>query len=129
MGVAEHIELIENISIADIPPFIQKASVGVVPNRRNPFTSINFPQRLLEFGLLKRPVVAPQFPGIMDYFSEEDLCFFEPEDPADLAVKIIGLHTNPQERDRFVANAHAVTTKLEWKQPFLDIVHRMAGLP
>ncbi len=125
LGMEKHVEFADGVYISKIPDIIKSCAAGVVPNRKDAFTMINFPQRILEFALLKRPAVVPKLPGIEDYVDESSVVFFEPGNHADLASKIIDLHRSPEKWQSIVRSAHAVVKKLEWRQPFLDIVERL----
>lgn len=106
--------------------------VGVVPNRFSAFTNINFPTRLFEYLAMGRPVIAPATQGILDYFNEEEIIVFKPDDVNDLAEKILWVHQHREllpdlvergarvyrkhlwsnERDHFIQEVSAMLTKL-----------------
>lgn len=89
--------------------------LGVVPNRRNPFTEINFPTRLFEYVSLRRPVIAPNTEGIRDYFGKDDILYFEPDDAQDLADKILWAHRNHSKVVEIVENGREVYRRNLWR--------------
>jgi glycosyltransferase involved in cell wall biosynthesis len=76
---------------------ILRCDIGVVPNHRNTFTDINTPTRIFEYLSLGKPVIAPRTVGIVDYFADDELIFFEAGDARDLARQIEFAYAN---RDR-----------------------------
>lgn len=85
-----HVSL-ENVAIA-----IESIDVGVIPNRISPFTNINLPTRIFEYLCMGKPVIAPRSKGILDYFDEESLHFFEPGSADSLAQVILEVYRNPE---------------------------------
>ena len=63
---------------------IQMADLGIIPNRRSPFTEVNLPTRILEYLCLSKLVIVPSTKGIRDYFDKDSLLFFNSGDPNDL---------------------------------------------
>ena len=59
--------------LEEIVAAIDACDVGIIPNRRNPFTNINTPVRIFEYLARGKPVIAPRTPGIQDYFHNGDL--------------------------------------------------------
>ncbi|MGD9973949.1 MAG: glycosyltransferase [Desulfatirhabdiaceae bacterium] len=127
LGMAGHIQHLPGVFITDMPKVILNSSIGVVPNRKDAFTSINFPQRIFEFGILKRPIVVSRLPGIQDYYDEESLCFFEPENHVDLAEKIISLYRSPEKRSALIEKNYDITAGIDWENAFLNIVGKLSG--
>lgn len=107
---------------------IRLADVGLIPNRRLPFTELNFPTRIFEYLALAKPVIAPSTRGIQDYFDPSQIFYFQPDDIDDLARVIRFVHDRPEsvppvvhagqeiyrqhlwstERDQFLAHVQAL---------------------
>ncbi len=115
------------VTISDIPDFVRNASLGIIPNLDTPFTRINFPQRIMEFGFLRKPVIVARLPGIEDYVAENDVCFFAPGNHDELAEKIITFYQSPETMKRLGEHAFLTCTKMEWEQSYAHIVERMNG--
>lgn len=72
-------------------PLWQKASdVLVIPNTAKKDISKYFtsPMKLFEYMASGRPIVASRIPSIEEIVTEREVCFFEPDDANDLALKI-----------------------------------------
>jgi glycosyltransferase involved in cell wall biosynthesis len=94
-GLERSVQYLGARSLEDIVEAIKECDLGIVPNERSIFTEINTPTRLFEYLALGKPVVAPRAPGILDYFDEESLIFFELGNAEDLARKIEFAFHNP----------------------------------
>jgi glycosyltransferase involved in cell wall biosynthesis len=110
---------------------ISKADLGLVPNRLSVFTQINFPTRIFEYLAMNKPVIVPSTRGIRDYFSNDEIIYFEPNNADDLAAKIEWAHENPSGLQRLMENGHKVYEKNCWaleEEKFLGIVGNMMNL-
>lgn len=63
---------------------LRLSDVGVVTFEENPITRLGTPNRLLEYAMLGKPVVAPLLPGIRS-FAGSGAYYYRPGDPRDLA--------------------------------------------
>jgi glycosyltransferase involved in cell wall biosynthesis len=115
-------------SLEEIARMILECDLGIIPNRRSIFTEINTPTRIFEYLSLGKPVIAPQVPGITDYFNEKDMVFFELGDYRDLARQIEFVYTHPDEAREFVERGQRVYLRHNWareKQVFVDRVSEL----
>jgi glycosyltransferase involved in cell wall biosynthesis len=111
--------------IDDIPAAILDSDLGVIPNCRTPFTEINFPTRIFEYLCLGKAVIVPRTSGIQDYFSEDSIIFFEPDNAQDLSNKIYWAYSHPTEVQAIVARGQKVYEQHRWaveKHVFFDLV-------
>src|SRR5882724_7039668 len=91
-------------TLDEIARFISRTDLGIVPNRLSAFTQINFPTRIFEYLAMNKPVIVPSTRGIRDYFSDDEILFFEPDNAGDLAAKIQWAYENPSELQRLMEN-------------------------
>src|SRR5258708_31944107 len=116
---------LEQVAIA-----ISECDVGVIPNRRSIFTEINTPTRIFEYLSQGKPVIAPQAPGILDYFGAEELVLFELGDAEDLARKMERVYRCPEEIAEVVRRGQAVYRAHKWsseRERFLKLVVELVG--
>lgn len=112
----------------EIARAILECHVGVVPNRFSAFTNINFPTRLFEYLAMGRPVIAPATRGILDYFGEEEIVTFRPDDVGDMADKILWVARHEEAVPALVERGAGVYRKHLWsgeRERFLDEVSAM----
>ncbi|MCG8571768.1 MAG: glycosyltransferase family 4 protein [Spirochaetes bacterium] len=107
---------------------IQQADLGLIPNRRNPFTEINLPTRIFEYLCLNKPVIVPKTKGIFDYFDEQSLFYFEAGNAGDLAKRIYSIYQNPKEINEVLKSGINIYKKYTWeiqKLKLIEIVNKL----
>jgi len=107
---------------------IRECDLGVVPNRRSPFTETNFPTRLFEYLSMHRPVLAPLTQGIKDYFEPDEILYFNPDDGEDLARQILWSYQHPEIVAKRVQNGISVYRRHLWTGEKARLVAITAGL-
>ncbi|MHA1381685.1 MAG: glycosyltransferase family 4 protein [Candidatus Helarchaeota archaeon] len=140
--VEPFLELIKKLKLKDIvfyhgqvphetiPKEIELSDLGLVPNRKNPFTNINMPTRIFEYLCKGKPVIVPRTKGILDYFDDNSLCFFEPGDEDDLANKIIEIYIDSIKHQHVLEKGILVYKKYCWKNEcrnFINLVTKLSG--
>lgn len=107
---------------------IGRCALGLVPNRRSPFIEINLPTRIFEYLALHCPVIVPNTHGIRDYFDDDQILYFQADDPQDLARRIQWVHDHRDEAQAIAARGHAVYRRHQWKDErvkFLGLMSRL----
>ncbi len=104
------ITTLENIAAA-----IKTINLGLIPNKRSPFTEINMPTRIFEYLCLGKPVIAPRTLGVLDYFKEDDIFYFEPGNAANLADVILSVIKNPENTLERIKNGMNIYNKYSWE--------------
>jgi len=84
-GLTSKVKLAGQVPSADIPAWLDKCQVGILPIRRDVFLDFAFPNKLPEFIIMGKPVLMSRLRTIRHYFSEDALSYFEPNNPADFA--------------------------------------------
>ena len=140
--MAEMIKLIQSLDLEEIVQYhgfkslqeiaraISAIDLGLIPNRLNPFTRINMPTRIFEYLAMEKPVIVPRMKGIQDYFNEDQILFFAPEDADELARKIEWVYLHPEETRRMVGRGIEVYQKHRWESEerhFIDLVQNLIG--
>ncbi|MBN2037566.1 MAG: glycosyltransferase [Chitinispirillaceae bacterium] len=82
-------------SIETIARYVKAVDVGIIPNRKTVFTEINFPTRIFEYLIAGKPVIVPRTQGILDYFDDNSLFFFEAGSAESLAGMVSLVRNDP----------------------------------
>ena len=131
--VAQELDVLSNVNylgrvpLETIPKLIVESDVGIISNRNEPFTRINFPTRILEHAVMGKPVVAPKLPGILDYVNDQAVSLYEPENAQDMARAIEQLR-DPQRQQQLIVNARKIYDNLTWdlmRERYLYLVRKM----
>jgi glycosyltransferase involved in cell wall biosynthesis len=115
-------------SQTEIAKSICSIDLGIIPNRRSPFTEINMPTRIFEYLAMGKPVIVPYTRGIRDYFKADSALFFEPGDAKSLADAILDVYRNPQKADSILARGRSVYEAYRWEVHRVQFLERISVL-
>lgn len=101
--------------LESIAEMIQGASVGIIPNHRDAATEYMLPVKLLEYVHLGIAVIAPRLRTIQYYFNEDQVAYYKPGDPGELAACIRRLYANPDERGQLVQQSAKFAKQFNWE--------------
>jgi glycosyltransferase involved in cell wall biosynthesis len=119
-------------TLQEIAADISKMDLGIVPNRLTVFTEINFPTRIFEYLAIRKPVLVPRTRGISDYFREDEILYFEPNNVNDLAARIEWAYQHPSELRQLTENGCRIYKNNCWEQEqekFLGMVANLLKEP
>jgi glycosyltransferase involved in cell wall biosynthesis len=128
LGLGDVVRYRGSVPLETIARAIPKADIGLIANNKSPFTLINMPTRIFEYLAMGRPVIAPRTPGILDYFGEEELFFFEPGDAEDLGRALVKAYRDREARERVLTRARPVYQKHAWRLEKQGLVQALRGL-
>ena len=114
LGLGEIVHYHGRKSQFEIAQALASADLGIIPNRRSPFTELNMPTRIFENLAMGKPVIVPNTKGIRDYFNENQIIFFEPADVGSLAQAIKWVYEHPKDAHRMVENGAKVLQAHTW---------------
>ena len=129
-GLASKVKLIGQVPGSEIPMWLSKCDVGILPIRRDIFLDFAFPNKLPEFIIMGKAVIISRLNAIRHYFSDAALEFFEPNSPADLSRAMTRVYWDPQLRANRVPKAREEYAPIRWevmKQRYLAMIDRLAG--
>jgi glycosyltransferase involved in cell wall biosynthesis len=129
-GLASKVRLIGLVLPTEVPAWLNKCDIGVLPMRRGIFLEFAFPNKLPEYIIMGKAVVISRLKAIQHYFSEEALAFFEPNNQADLARQMVRVYRDKGLRARLAARAKEEYTPIRWdvmKQRYLGLVEDTVG--
>lgn len=132
LGVEEAILFHGYKTLEEIAQNISKADLGLVPNRLSSFTQINFPTRIFEYLAMNKPVIVPSTRGIRDYFTDDEMLYFEPNNVDDLVAKIGWAYENPSALQTVMEKGRKVYEKNCWdaeRKKFLGMVGHLINAP
>jgi glycosyltransferase involved in cell wall biosynthesis len=114
-----------HVSLETISAVIRHINVGLIPNKTSPFTDINMPTRIFEYLSKEKPVIASRTEGILDYFDEESLLFFQPGSAEGLGQMILDVYTNSERCRAILKRGISIYHAHRWefqRQHFLKLV-------
>lgn len=130
LGLAAWVLLHPPLASEAIAAVMAQADLGVVPKRNDPFGGDAFSTKVLEFMSLGVPLVIARTRIDQYYFDDRVVSFFEPDNPDDLATKLLQLIGDPQLRQCQAEAATALVRRLTWstkKNRYLELVDRLVA--
>jgi glycosyltransferase involved in cell wall biosynthesis len=116
------------VSMDRVAEYMANIDLGVVPKRKDSFGNEAFSTKIPEFMAMGVPVIAANTRIDQFYFKNGLVQFFESENVADLAAKILDLVQNPAKREALCAAADAFIRENNWdvrRHEYLDLVDRL----
>jgi len=129
-GLASKVAFPGQVPSAEIPQWLDRCSVGILPIRRDVFLDFAFPNKLPEFVITGKAVIVSRLKAIRFYFSDDALAYFEPNNAVDLAREMVRIYKNPQLRAKLARNAGEEYLPIRWcvmKARYLSLIGQMAG--
>lgn len=127
--VVQYFGFVENSEISKVIPTID---VGIIPNKKSPFTEINLPVRIFEYLCYHKPVIVPRTTGIRDYFDEGSINFFEAGNAESLANAIFNIYQNPAGQQEILEKGQQIYRQYRWHlegENFVRIVNGLSSNP
>jgi glycosyltransferase involved in cell wall biosynthesis len=124
------VRLVGSVRVEEIPHWLNRCDVGVLATRRDVFLDFSFSNKLSEYVIADKPVIASRLKTIRHYFSEEALAYFEPNDPRDLAKQMVLVFRDAGLRTRLVQRARQEYSPISWgvmKQRYLRMMAHLVG--
>jgi glycosyltransferase involved in cell wall biosynthesis len=117
------------VPAARLPALLTAADAGLVPTRLDAMTRYALSTKLLELVHLGVPVLASRLPTYLEYFPEETIWYFEPNDVAAIVEAIHQLAAAPAaERLQRARAAQASGHRASWTADGARLLDLYAGL-
>lgn len=132
-GLASHVSYLGWVSSKDLNETLGSADVGVVALERSPYSCLVHTNKMFEFMLFGKPVIASRLPAVEAYVPDDCIRYFTPGDAEDLARAIVDLAACPSLRQRLAANARRrYVATYSWERQrhvYLDVYRRLIDEP
>jgi biofilm PGA synthesis N-glycosyltransferase PgaC len=128
-GIGPKVKLLGQIAAADVPAWLQRCDVGILPIRRDVFLEFASPNKLPEYIIAGKAVIVSHLKAIRHYFGPDALAYFEPNNPADLARQMVALFRDPALCRRLADRAREEYVPIRWevmKRRYLDLIDGIA---
>lgn len=129
-GLDSKVKFVGLVPSADIPAWLDKCDVGLLPICRDVFLDFAFPNKLSEFIIMGKAVLISRLKAIRYHFTEEALAYFEPNNPGDLAKQMIRLYQDRGLRARLATRAKEEYAPICWdvmKRRYLRLIEDLIG--
>jgi len=131
-GLESKVKLVGQVPGSQIPGWLARADVGVLPIRRDPLLDFAFPNKLPEYIVSGKAVIISRLGAIQHYFSDRAVAYASPTDINDLAAQMIRLYRDPELRRSLVRQAAEEYAPITWdvmKARYLNLMDELSGVP
>jgi glycosyltransferase involved in cell wall biosynthesis len=128
LGLAASVRFIGSVLPQEVIEWLSRCDVGVLATRRDVFLDLSSSNKLSEYIVMGKAVIASRLKATRYSFSEGALAFFEPNSPANLSRQMVRLYKDPGLRLQFCEKARQEYAPLRWeimKRRYLELI---AGL-
>jgi glycosyltransferase involved in cell wall biosynthesis len=129
-GVGDRVQYRSFVPHHEIPAVVSDALAGISAQREDAFGSLVFSVKVAEYAALGLPVICSGSATMRHYFGDDEMLFFEPGSPDDLARAIRELLADPAAADERALRSQIKLDKLSWsaqKQTLVEAVEALAG--
>ncbi|MFX0200272.1 MAG: glycosyltransferase [Candidatus Hodarchaeota archaeon] len=105
LGLENIVEIKKPVPHDQVPKILKNADIGVVPKRDGIFAKEAVSTKLFQYVAMGIPAVVSRTEAEKRYFGEDEVKYFTPEDPEDMAKCIQELYENPEDRYRISQRA------------------------
>ena len=123
MGLEEIVNYHGHVPLENIALAIQCADVGLISSKPSISWDYALPTRIFEYLSLEKPVIAPRTKGILDYFDEESLYFFESGNAESMSQVIFDLYSNIEQVYAVLNRGIEVYNQYRWQLQRLHFIN------
>ncbi len=130
-GLESKVRLVGQVPGSEIPGWLRRSDVGLLPIRRDPLLEYAFPNKLPEYIVSGKAVIISRLGAIGHYFSDDAVAYAEPNDPADVAKQMVRLYRDPGLRASLARRAAEEYAPITWdvmKARYLTLMDNLCGL-
>ncbi len=116
------------MEIEELPRFIAKANLGVVPYHNDIFSGGILPTKILEYIALGLPVIAARTPAIEAHFDDKMIKLYEPGDLDHLTELISTLYQDDAQRESLITESDRFNQRYNWathSQDYIALIDRL----
>ena len=95
LGLSGHVEVLGWLPVEELVCELQRADAGVIPMKASPYSHLIHTNKMYDYTLFGKPVIASRLRAVDDYFDDGSICFFTPDDPESLAQAMLRLAGDP----------------------------------
>lgn len=128
LGLDEKIKFIGSVPLDQVPQYLAQCDAGLLPTRRDVFLELSFSNKLVEYIVMGKPVIAANLQGYQRYFGAHSLVFFEAGDVTALAQALIRFADNRGMWEDLVVQARQDYESISWQvmeRRYLDVLEAL----
>lgn len=132
LGLEARVKLLGRVLPQEIPRLLKRCDMGVLSTRQDVFLDLSFSNKLSEYVIMGKAVIASRLRTMNYYFSDQALAFFEPNNADDLAKQMLKMYRNPSRRAELAEQARKEFLPIRWevmRSRYLNLIGELCGAP
>ncbi len=123
LNLKSTVQLHDKVSYNDIPGYIEKADVGIIPLPDEPCWQVSSPLKLFEYMAMAKPVIVSSIEAHVSVLKDcPAVVFLKSSSPTDIASGIIQAYENrDQLRHLAMENRNRVVKQYTWQRQALEL--------
>jgi len=113
LSLEDHIEILNQVPHRDVWKILRKASIGVIPFRKNPLTNNCTPTKLFEMMASCHQIVSTNLPPVR-FFVKDSIHWAESDNPDSLGEAIIASIESLNDNSKIEKNIDLIKNKYNW---------------
>lgn len=116
----------------EVAKALKGTDIGIVAQKSSPYSNLVHTNKMYEYMIFGKPVIASRLKSVESYFDSESLRFFEPADPRSLAEAIEDLYRHPAKAESLAAAAFERCKKYGWENQrkiYTGVYEKLLGFP
>lgn len=110
----QEVKFIGSVPLDQVPQYLAQCDAGLLPTRRDIFLELSFSNKLVEYIVMGKPVIAANLQGYKRYFGTNSLIFFEAGDAGSLTQALIHFADSRSMWKEWVAHARQDYENISW---------------
>lgn len=117
LGLSEQVSLLGWLPIEDLVCELDSADAGVIPMKSSPYSNLVHTNKMYDYTLFGKPVIASRLQSVATYFDDSSICFFTPDDADSLAAAMVKLAGDRPLQEGLAAKAgDLLETRYGWER-------------
>jgi len=128
LNIESCVKFIGTVLPDEVYKWLAQCDIGVLATRQDIFLDYSFSNKLSEYVIMGKAVVASRLKTIRHYFSEDALLFFEAGNPSELADRMVALFDDRALRRRLAENAKRELQPIRWqvmRERYLSLISKL----
>ena len=115
--IKDRVKCVGHLSNPEARAMLKEAQITILPNSANTVISRLYtsPLKLLEYMAAKTAIVASDLPSIREIVTQDEVLFFEPDDPVSLANAVAKLSKDAKLRHKLALSAWQKAESYSWE--------------
>ncbi len=128
LSIADKVKFFGKMPQQEIPVRLAQCDVGVLAMPQDIYLDLSFSNKLPEYIVMGKPVIASRLKTLSYYFSERALAFFEPQNELDLAERMVEICQNAKLRASLSRQASLEYAAIDWsvmRQRYVQVIESL----